>query len=60
MRGLGAPGVAMSMIVLLYMVSRFGCESAGLGGAILPVAAFLATEPYLFRAPRPLDESVSR
>lgn len=52
MRGLGAPGMAMSMIVLLYVVSRFGYEAAGVIGAVAPVAAFLFIEGYLFRATR--------
>src|ERR1700723_846041 len=33
MRGLGAPGMALSMIVLLYVASRFGYEIAGTVGA---------------------------
>ena len=53
MRGLGAPGMALSMIVLLYVASRIGREVAGLAGAILPVAAFLAIEAVLFLATRP-------
>ena len=35
MRGLGAPGMALSMIVLLYVTSRFGREIAGTAGAIV-------------------------
>lgn len=48
MRGLGAPGMAMTMIVLLYVTSRFGGEIAGTAGAAAPVLAFLAIEAVLF------------
>jgi hypothetical protein len=54
MRGLGAPGMALSMIVLLYVASRFGSEIAGRIGAITPVAVFLAIEAVLFWATGPL------
>jgi hypothetical protein len=53
MRGLGAPGMALSMIILLYVASRIGGELAGLPGAILPIAAFLAVEAVLFLTTRP-------
>jgi uncharacterized MAPEG superfamily protein len=54
MRGLGAPGMALSMIVLLYVVGRIGFEVGGFVGAAIPVVAFLAIEAFLFRATRPL------
>jgi hypothetical protein len=54
MRGLGAPGMALSMIVLLYVTGRFGYDVGGLVGAAVPVVAFLAIEAFLFRATRPL------
>jgi hypothetical protein len=54
MRGLGAPGMALSMIVLLYVVWRIGYDIGGVIGAAVPVAAFLAIEGFLFRATRPL------
>jgi hypothetical protein len=54
MRGLGAPGMALSMIVLLYIAGRFGYETAGPIGAAVPVVLFLAVEAYLFRATRSL------
>src|ERR1700678_1917940 len=41
MRGLGAPGMALSMIVLLYVVGRIGYELGGFVGAAVPIAAFL-------------------
>ncbi len=54
MRGLGAPGMALSMIVLIYVAGRIGYEVGGLAGAAVPVVAFLAIEAFLFRATRPL------
>lgn len=53
LRGLGAPGMALSMIVLLYVVSRFGYELAGTTGAIVPLALFFAIEAVLFIGTRP-------
>jgi hypothetical protein len=53
-RGLGAPGMALSMIVLLYVAWRIGYEVGGFVGAAVPVVAFLAIETFLFRATRPL------
>jgi hypothetical protein len=55
MRGLGAPGMALSMIVLLYVAARIGYDVGGFVGATIPVAAFLVIEAFLFRATRPLD-----
>ena len=54
MRGLGAPGMALSMMVLLYVAGRVGYKIGGFVGAVLPVVVFLAIEAYLFRATRPL------
>jgi len=54
MRGLGAPGMAQSLIVLVWVASRFGGEIAGRAGAIAPVAAFIALEAWLFWATRPV------
>ena len=56
LRGLGAPGMAISMIVLLYVASRFGHEIAGTVGAIVPVVAFLLIEAVLFWGTRPAKE----
>jgi hypothetical protein len=53
MRGIGAPGMALSVIVLLYVTSRFGHELAGTIGAVVPVAAFLVIEAVLFWGTRP-------
>ena len=54
LRGLGAPGMAVSMIVLLYVTSRFGREIAGAVGAIVPLVAFFAIEAVLFCGTRPV------
>jgi hypothetical protein len=53
MRGLGAPGMALSTIVLLYVAARTGFDVGGFVGAAVPVLAFLAIEAFLFRATRP-------
>ena len=55
MRGLGAPGMALSMIVLLYVAARIGYDVGGFVGATIPVVAFLVIEAFLFRATRPSD-----
>jgi hypothetical protein len=54
MRSLGAPGMALSMIVLLYVAGRIGYEVGGLVGAAVPIVLFLVIEVCLFRATRPL------
>ncbi len=56
LRGLGAPGMAISMIVLLYVTSRFGREIAGTAGAMVPVVVFFAVEAVLFWGTRPLED----
>lgn len=48
MRGLGAPGMALALLVLLYVAARIGGELAGTAGAVIVVAAFLALEAVLF------------
>jgi hypothetical protein len=57
MRGLGAPGMALSLIVLLYVVWRSGYEIGGFVGAAIPVLTFLAIEAFLFRATRPVSSA---
>jgi hypothetical protein len=54
MRGLGAPGMALSLLVLLYVAGRIGYELGGLVGAAIPTVAFLAIEAFLFRVTRRL------
>lgn len=51
-RGLGAPGMLQSMLVLLYVVFRFGYDWAGLIGGLAPIALFLAIEARLFHLAR--------
>src|SRR3954451_12653652 len=53
MRGLGAPGMALSMIMLLYVAGRIGYDAAGAVGAAVPLVTFFAIEAYLFRVTRP-------
>ncbi|MGF6762451.1 putative MAPEG superfamily protein [Paraburkholderia sp. GAS33] len=55
LRGLGAPGMAVSMIVLLYVASRFGRDIAGTVGAFVPVVVFFAIEAVLFWGTRPVE-----
>lgn len=56
MRGLGAPGMAVSMFVLLYVATRFGREIAGTVGAIVPVVVFFAVEAVLFWGTQPVAD----
>jgi hypothetical protein len=51
-RAYGAPGLALSLIVLLYVCARFGFELAGVVGAVIVIVAFLAIEALLFCATR--------
>jgi hypothetical protein len=51
-RAIGAPGMAQSMIVLLYVCARFGHDVAGPAGALAPLVLFGAVEAYLFHATR--------
>jgi hypothetical protein len=55
MRGLGAPGMALSMVVLLYVAYQFGYEIAGFVGAVTPIVAFFSLEAFLFWATRPVE-----
>jgi hypothetical protein len=57
MRGLGVPGMTLSLIVLLYVAGRIGYDIDGIVGAAVPVVAFLAIEAFLFRATRPLPSA---
>jgi uncharacterized MAPEG superfamily protein len=52
MRGLGAPGMALSLIVLVYVAARIADEIAGRLGMVVLVTAFLAFEALLFWATR--------
>jgi len=48
MRGIGAPGMAVSLLVLLYVGARIGNDVAGGAGAAAVVALFLLIEALLF------------
>lgn len=48
MRGLGAPGMIIGLLMLLYVCARIGGEIAGTAGACAVVVAFLAFEALLF------------
>jgi len=52
-RGLGAPGMALSMIVLVYVACRFGGDLVGPVGAWTPLVLFLGAEAALFWFTRP-------
>jgi hypothetical protein len=52
MRGLGAPGMAVALLMLLYVGARVGGDVAGEAGAIAVVGAFLVLEAVLFRGTR--------
>jgi hypothetical protein len=56
LRGLGAPGMALNLIVLLYIAGRIRYDAGGALGAALPIVAFLAIEAFLFRARLPRKE----
>jgi hypothetical protein len=46
-RVFGLAGMVVSMLMLLYVVARFGYELAGIAGAVFPMAAFIAMEALL-------------
>ena len=48
MRGIGAPGMLQSMIVLLYVAYRFGTDSYGAAVGIALLAVFAILEAILF------------
>jgi hypothetical protein len=48
MRGLGAPSMAVSLIMLLYVVARIGGDLAGAAGTVIAVGLYLAVEAVLF------------
>jgi hypothetical protein len=52
LRGVGAPGRALALIVLLYVAWRIGLDIAGTAGGVVIIAAFLILEAILFRATR--------
>lgn len=52
MRGIGAAGVAMSLLVLVYVAARIGFDLAGTVGTVAIIVAFLSFEIFLFWATR--------
>jgi len=48
MRGLGAPSMALSLIMLIYVVAKIGGDIAGTAGAVIAIALYLALEAVLF------------
>jgi uncharacterized MAPEG superfamily protein len=48
MRGLGAPSMAMSLIVLLYVVARIGDDLGGTPGMVVLLGLYFALEAVLF------------
>lgn len=48
MRGLGAPSMALSLIMLLYLVARIGADIAGVAGMVCLIGLYLALEAVLF------------
>lgn len=48
MRGLGAPSMAIGLIMLIYVAVRIGCDIAGVYGAAIVVSTYLALEAVLF------------
>ena len=48
MRGLGAPGVMVSLLVLIYVAARIGLDVAGAVGAAAAIITFLLIEALLF------------
>jgi hypothetical protein len=48
MRGLGAPSIAIGLLMLLYVIARTGNDIGGAPGAAISVGAFLALEAFLF------------
>lgn len=58
MRGIGAPGMAVTLIALVYVGARIGDDLAGRTGAIAVVALYLGFEALLFWGTRE-DEPAS-
>jgi len=48
LRGLGAPSMAIGLIMLLYVAARIGADVAGSVGAAIVIFAFAAIEAVLF------------
>ena len=59
MRGMGAPGMAVSLVMLIYVCARVGGDVAGTAGSVAVVAAFLALEAVLFWSTRGRPETTA-
>jgi hypothetical protein len=55
MRAMGASSIALSLLVLIYVVGRVGYDAGGSIGTIVLVGIFLVFEAFLFRATRGLS-----
>jgi hypothetical protein len=53
-RAAGAPGMALGMLVLLYVAARFGAEIAGWPGAIAVLILFALGEAVLVMTTKPI------
>lgn len=59
LRGLGAPGMLVTMLALLYVAARIGADVAGSIGSAVVIGAFLLFEAVLFwgtRSPESIGE----
>jgi uncharacterized MAPEG superfamily protein len=56
MRGIGAPGVAMSLLVLIYVGARISYDFAGVPGAVGMIILFLLLQALLFWVTRERGE----
>lgn len=52
MRGLGAAGMALSLVALIYLAWRVGADIAGTAGGAVAAGGFLIVEAILFWATR--------
>lgn len=52
LRGLGAPGLIVALLVLLHVAARIGHDIAGDAGAAVTIAGFLLIEAVLLRTTR--------
>jgi hypothetical protein len=59
MRGIGAPGVALSLLVLIYVGARISYDFAGVPGAVAMIAVFLMFQALLFRVTRDRGEAAA-
>jgi len=58
-RSLGAAGVGMSLIVLIYVAARVSLDLGGVVAMVLTLGVFFAIEAFLFWATRSRDNSAA-